>query len=59
VGIVCIIETRVNEENALKIHDNIVPGWGFIHNYLSHYLGRIWVCWNPDLSNGFSFFFFF
>lgn len=27
----------------------MVPGWGFVHNYDQHFLGRIWICWNPKL----------
>lgn len=49
VEILCIVETRVKEENAMRIHENIVFGWGFINNYSSHYFSRIWVCWNTEL----------
>lgn len=35
VEILCIVETRVKEENAMRIHQNIVFGWGFINNYSS------------------------
>lgn len=38
---------RVKEEKVETIKEHIVPGWGFIHNYASHILGRIWICWDP------------
>lgn len=38
-------------ENADKIKEAIVPEWSFLHNYASHHLGRIWVCWNPGVVN--------
>jgi hypothetical protein len=46
-----LIDTRVKLENAEKIKENVVPGWEFIHNYGSHILGKIWVCWNPENLN--------
>jgi hypothetical protein len=46
--IVCLIEKRVKRDKADQIKEKIVPRWGFLHNYNSHYLGRIWICWNPS-----------
>ena len=46
-----LIATRVKLENAEKIKENVVPDWEFIHNYGSHILGKICVCWNPENLN--------
>lgn len=43
VAIICILETRAPEVNERRIMENIVFGWDVLHNYNSHYLGRIWV----------------
>jgi exonuclease III len=48
VSLICLLETRVKIEKAEKIKENNVPGWKFIHNYDSHHLLRIWICWNKD-----------
>lgn len=45
--IICLIETRFKVEKAENIEENIAPGWGFIQNYAIHYLGRIWISWDP------------
>ena len=45
INVVCLMETRVKEEHAKRVKDCIVPDWGFIHNCVSHGLGRICVCW--------------
>jgi exonuclease III len=49
VSILCLVETRVKQENCLKIKAAMIPSWGLIHNYSSHRLGRIWVCWDPNI----------
>jgi hypothetical protein len=46
VSILCLVETRVKQENCLRIKAAMLPSWGLIHNYSSHRLGRIWVCWD-------------
>jgi hypothetical protein len=51
VDIICLVETRVRVENAENIKENVVPDWGFIHNYGSHILGKIWICWNLEIMN--------
>lgn len=43
VSILGLVETRVKQENLLKIHAAMVPGWEVIHNYSAHRLGRIWL----------------
>jgi hypothetical protein len=30
VAIICFIDTRVKGDKAMKIKENVVPGWGFI-----------------------------
>jgi hypothetical protein len=45
IGLICLIETRVKENEAAKIRDAITSDWGFVFNYEKHFLGRIWVCW--------------
>jgi exonuclease III len=49
VSILCLVETRVKQENCLRIKAAMLPSWGLIHNYSSHQLGRIWVCWDPNV----------
>jgi exonuclease III len=49
ISIICIVETRIREEKAQKIKDFIVPKWGWFHNYDNHCLGRIWICWDPNI----------
>ena len=46
----CLLETRVKEENFQKIFDSTFPGWSYVHNYSSHRLGRIWVCWSDAVE---------
>lgn len=45
----CLLETKVKEINAQRIQNAIDPGSNFVHNYQSHRLGRIWLCWDSDL----------
>lgn len=45
----CFLETKVKEINAQRIQNAIDPGWNFVHNYQSHRLGRIWLCWDSYL----------
>ena len=46
----CLLETRVQEENFTKVFDATFPGWSCLHNYSSHRLGRIWVCWSDAVE---------
>jgi hypothetical protein len=48
VSLICIIKIRVKVDKAVKIKENRVQGWGFLHSYENHQLGRIWVCWNLE-----------
>ncbi|CDY09502.1 BnaC02g20440D [Brassica napus] len=50
LSIGCLLETKVKEENFTKVFDAIFPGWSCVHNYSSHRLGRIWVCWSDDVE---------
>lgn len=43
------METKVKEDNAVKVKDFICYHWEMVHNYDSHHLGRIWICWDPNL----------
>lgn len=39
------METIVKQHNALKILNNIAPGWGFYNNYQEADNGRILLIW--------------
>jgi hypothetical protein len=45
------VETRVKQENFLKIVVSMLPGWEMINNYSAHILGMIWVCWDLGISS--------
>jgi hypothetical protein len=47
ISIVCLVETQAQQDNILKIHDGMLPGWEIIHNCNIHWLGKIWICWDP------------
>jgi len=49
IDVLCVVETRIKEVNAERIRDVIIPGWELVHNYSTHWLGRIWLCWDPGL----------
>jgi hypothetical protein len=49
IHLFCLIETKVKSDKSVKIQGDIFPGWGFISNYEYHHLGRIWVCWDPNV----------
>lgn len=51
VSIICLVETRVREENVRKFKYGMFPNWKIIHNYSSHVLGRIWICWDPGITS--------
>jgi hypothetical protein len=46
VSILGLVETKVKLENLVRIQAAMVPRWGIVHNYSSHKLGRIWLCWD-------------
>ncbi|XP_074288360.1 uncharacterized protein LOC141613520 [Silene latifolia] len=47
LDILGIMETRIKVENMSKIVKQF-PFFSLIHNYNSHYNGRIWVLWRPS-----------
>jgi exonuclease III len=48
ISIICLVETRVQKENIIKIRDNMLAGWEILHNCNDHWLGKIWICWDLD-----------
>ena len=48
IGLIGHQETKVKEEKASRIAQNIFPGWHWIHNFQISQ-GRIWVAWNPSM----------
>lgn len=51
VANLCIVETRIREEHANRIKNAIILGWELVHNYSSHWLCRIWLCWDPGATS--------
>ena len=51
VSMVCLLETRVKENNMMSIISRHFQGWQFLHNYSNVVQnGRIWVLWNNTLQ---------
>lgn len=48
INIAGLLETRVKEQNAVKIRRKFGNWWSFIDNYPAHPNGRIWILWNPS-----------
>jgi hypothetical protein len=48
---ICIVETKVKEENVTKVKNALFPDWQILHNCDSHWMGRIWVCWDPNVAS--------
>jgi hypothetical protein len=46
ISLFCLVETCVKFDKADAIKEFLVPGWDWFHNYSTHYLGRIWICWD-------------
>ncbi|KAG5378430.1 hypothetical protein IGI04_026272 [Brassica rapa subsp. trilocularis] len=46
----CLLETKVKVGNFQKLFDLTFPGWGYLHNYSHHGLGRIWVRWSDEVE---------
>ncbi|KAK7815636.1 hypothetical protein CFP56_001286 [Quercus suber] len=44
VNFVYLVVTKVKDWNALQKKEPLFPNWGFLNNYDSHELGRVWVC---------------
>ncbi|XP_062100693.1 uncharacterized protein LOC133806616 [Humulus lupulus] len=49
VGLVGLLETRVQTKNLGSIYLNMFPGWCFTSNNAWHKGGRIIVSWNPSM----------
>lgn len=49
LSILCLVETHVKQENALRIKQFMLPRWDWVSNYCSHWSGRIWICWDPSV----------
>jgi exonuclease III len=47
LSIVCLVETLVKIENFPQIVASMLSGWEVVNNYSKHYLGKIWICWDP------------
>lgn len=45
----CLIETRVKENKAKKILENVFADWSYITNYEHNWLGRLWILWSPKV----------
>lgn len=44
-----IVETRVKEEKASIILNNVAPSWNAIHKYAYARNGRVWVLWDSTM----------
>lgn len=51
ISILCLVETWVKQINFAKIVSSMLSGWEVINNYSAHYLGRVWICWDPGGSS--------
>lgn len=43
LGILKLVEIRIQEVNASNVSKDIQSSWKFIHNYMSSNLGIIWL----------------
>ena len=50
VKLVCLLKTRVKENNCQSIINKHFKGWSWLHNYSSAYNGRIWVIWSDHMK---------
>lgn len=48
VGLVGLVEMKVNSKNIEKVVNKMFGGWQFLTNLESHYNGRILLVWRPD-----------
>ncbi|XP_074364627.1 uncharacterized protein LOC141705634 [Apium graveolens] len=48
-GLIALLETHVKQELANSISFSIAPRFRWFFNYDSHYNGRIWLGWDPNL----------
>ncbi|XP_058211571.1 uncharacterized protein LOC131323743 [Rhododendron vialii] len=44
-----LLEHKIKEASASRIISYICPHWNFVNNYLQAPLGRILVCWDPNV----------
>jgi hypothetical protein len=51
ISILCLVETKVRNENMDRVVSAMVLGWEVLHNYGAHCYGRIWVCWDPSIAS--------
>jgi exonuclease III len=40
IGLICLLETRVNENKADRIRFSIVSDWNYAFNYDKHFFGE-------------------
>ena len=48
VSVIGLMETKIKEPNAKKIHKNLGNKWNQSSNYNHHEKGRVWVSWRYD-----------
>jgi hypothetical protein len=51
ISILCLVETKVRQENMDRVISATLPGWEILHNYGVNCYGRIWICWDPGITN--------
>ena len=51
VSLLGLVETKVSMENRISLSQNLFRGWSFLNNYSKHPNGRIWILWNPEISD--------
>jgi hypothetical protein len=51
LSIICLVETRVQQDNSVRIVKSMLPGWNFFHNYSMHLLGKTWICWDSGITS--------
>ena len=47
LGLVALLETHVQKENATFVSKLVAPNFEWLFNYDHHLNGRIWLGWNP------------
>ena len=51
ISLVCLLETRVKENNMMPIFSRHFQGWQLFQNYSNDAKnGRIWMIWNSSLQ---------
>jgi hypothetical protein len=45
IGLICLTESRVNENKADRIRSSIVFDWDYAFNYDKHFFGENGICW--------------